>query len=134
MFANMKLGTKILAGFIVVSLIALVLGITGYYTAMMGERQIHEVGVVRLPSVDSLLIISNSAQMIRGSIRTLGVSGLSAEMRQRQYDRMADARQKYEAAWKVYEPLPQTVEEAKIWSQFVPAWEAWRRRTTSSWN
>ncbi|MFH2064357.1 MAG: methyl-accepting chemotaxis protein [Pseudomonadota bacterium] len=126
MFANMKLGTKILAGFTVVSLIALVLGITGYYTAVIGERQINEVGVVRLPSVDSLLIISESAEAVRGSIRTLGIPGMSAEMRQRQYDNLMAARQKYEAAWKIYEPLPQTTEEEKVWRQFVPAWEAWR--------
>ncbi|RJP74695.1 MAG: methyl-accepting chemotaxis protein [Desulfobacteraceae bacterium] len=126
MFANMKLGTKIVAGFIVVSVIALALGITGYYMAVIGERQINEIGAVRLPIVDSLLLISKSAEAVRGGIRSLGIPGMSAEMRQRQYDNMVSARQAYEAAWKIYELLPQTTEEEKVWRQFVPAWEAWR--------
>ena len=32
----------------------------------------------------------------------------------------------YQAAWKNYELLPQTVEQKAIWKEFVPAWEAWR--------
>ena len=59
-------------------------------------------------------------------MRTLSITGLSAEMRQRQYDNIAAARKDYEAAWKIYEQLPQTREEAETWKQFVPAWNAWR--------
>jgi methyl-accepting chemotaxis protein len=126
MFTSMKLGTKILSGFIVVSVIALALGITGYYTAVMGDRQINEIGAVRLPSVDSLLMISKSAEAIRGSIRTLGIPGMPSEMRKRQYDNIADASRQSEETWKIYESLPQTAEGEKVWRQFVPAWEAWK--------
>ena len=33
---------------------------------------------------------------------------------------------RYEAAWAVYEPLPQTDEEAVLWNEFVSAWNSWR--------
>ena len=31
-----------------------------------------------------------------------------------------------EKGWKMYEPLPQTKEEEKLWKQFVPLWEQWK--------
>jgi len=120
------IGKKLIAAFSGVALITLVLGITGYYGAVKSEHHIDEIGMVRLPSVDSLLIIADSAENIRGTMRTLGVPGLAPEVRQRQYDNMLQARETYEAAWAVYEPLPQTAEEQKVWQQFVPAWNAWR--------
>jgi len=123
---QMKLGTKIIAGFIAVSLITLILGILGYYGAVQSEGSVDEIGRVRMPSVESLLIIEKSAENIRGTLRTLAIPGLPIEVRQRQYDNLTAAREEYGAAWKVYEPLPQTPEEAQVWKQFVPAWEAWR--------
>ena len=59
-------------------------------------------------------------------MRTLAIPGLPQEVRQRQRDNLKKAREDYEAAWAIYEPLPQTPEEAELWQQFVPAWEAWR--------
>jgi methyl-accepting chemotaxis protein len=123
---TMKLGTKLMLGFGAVALITLIVGIVGYYGAVKGEDSVEEIGGVRLPSVDSLQIIHAEAEGIRGSMRTLSIPGLSADVRDRQYENLAEARQHYEAAWKVYEPLPQTEEEARLWQQFVPAWNAWR--------
>ncbi|MCA1785543.1 MAG: MCP four helix bundle domain-containing protein, partial [Desulfobacteraceae bacterium] len=123
---TMKLGTKLMLGFGAVALITLIVGIVGYYGAVKGEESVDEIGGVRLPSVDSLQIIHTEAQTVRGSMRTLSIPGLAADVRDRQYQTLAESRQQYEAAWKVYEPLPQTEEEARLWQQFVPAWNAWR--------
>jgi methyl-accepting chemotaxis protein len=122
---QMKLGTKLMLGFAAVAVITLIVGIVGYYGAIKGEQSVDEIGGVRLPSVDSLQTIHAEAQGIRGSMRTLSIPGLSMDVRQRQYQNLDEARKHYEAAWKVYEPLPQTEEEARLWQQFVPAWNAW---------
>jgi methyl-accepting chemotaxis protein len=126
MFKNMKLRTKMLFSFGGVALITLLLGLVGYYGAVKSDEAIEEIGHVRLPSVDSLLIIKENAENIRGSMRTLGIPGLKAEVRQRQYGNLVKAREDYEKAWKIYEPLPQTKEEEATWKLFVPAWNAWR--------
>ncbi len=126
MKSHWTIGKKLMAAFAGVAVITLVLGLTGYYGAVKSEGAVEEIGHVRLPSVDSLLIIEGSAESIRGSIRTLAFPGLPLDVRNRQYDNLAEARRTYEAAWKVYEPLPQTEEEAQVWQQFVPAWNAWR--------
>lgn len=85
-----------------------------------------EVGAVHLPSVENLLVIEREAERLRGTLRTLAISGLPREVRDRQYQNLAASRQRYDAAWNVYESLPQTEEEARVWQQFVPAWNNWR--------
>jgi methyl-accepting chemotaxis protein len=123
---QMKLGTKLLLGFGAVAVITLIVGIVGYYGAIKGEESVDEIGTVRLPSVENLLVIEREAEQIRGTMRTLAIPGLTREVRERQYQNLVGSRQVYEAAWKVYEPLPQTEEEARVWQQFVPAWNHWR--------
>ena len=123
---KMKLGTKLMMGFVGVAVVTLALGIVGYYGTVKSDQAIKEIGDVGLPSVDTLLTIRECAENIRGTLRTLAITGLPVEIRQRQYDNLAKARATYEAAWKIYEPLPQTTEEATTWKEFVPAWEAWR--------
>ena len=46
-------------------------------------------------------------------MRTLSIPGLPIDIRQRQKDNLMKAREEYEAAWAVYESLPQTPEEAE---------------------
>ncbi|MBI5580212.1 MAG: MCP four helix bundle domain-containing protein [Deltaproteobacteria bacterium] len=126
MKAQWTIGKKLLAAFIAVAAITLVLGIVGYYGAVKGERSISLIGGELLPSVDSLHVIKENAENIRGSIRTLIIPGLPIADRQRQYTNLAQAREAYQAAWKTYEALPQTKEEADAWKQFGTAWNAWR--------
>ena len=120
------IGKKLIVSFISVATITLILGIVGYYGAVESERSIEGIGSVQLPSVDSLLTIKNSAERIRGTVRTLIIAGLPVDIRQRQANNLALAQKEAESAWKIIEQLPQTKEEAEIWKQFASAWNAWR--------
>ena len=120
------IGKKLIAAFLAVSAITLLLGIVGLYGAMNEGQVIEGIGAVRLPSVDSLPVIQREAANIRGIMRTLAIPGLPEEIRKRQYDNLTQSQERYTEAWKVYEALPKTSEEAEIWKRFVPAWEAWR--------
>ncbi|MFZ5831691.1 MAG: methyl-accepting chemotaxis protein [Planctomycetota bacterium] len=122
----MTTGTKILAGFGFAIGVAVLVGLVGYWGMSTMGGHAHEIGAVRLPSVASLLAIKAGGEQVKTAQRTLMNHNLSPEVRKRQYDLVAKARESYEAAWKVYEPLPQTPDEAKLWEQFVPTWEAWR--------
>jgi len=123
---NMKLGTKMILSFGLVALITLLLGLVGYYGATRSVKAMDEVGLNRLPSVETLLTIKEGATDIRAVMRTLAIPGVPIEDRRRQYNTLAKARERYEKAWKIYEPLPQTPEEAELWKRFEPAWTAWR--------
>lgn len=40
--------------------------------------------------------------------------------------RKREAWSNVDRGWKIYEPLPQTPEEEKLWKQFVNEWDAWK--------
>jgi methyl-accepting chemotaxis protein len=122
---NLRLGVKLIGGFIVVALIVAVVGVFGLTGAQQMNGHVEEIGEVRLPSIESLLIIESESNAIRIALRSLLNPRLTAEQRERQYANIAQSRRNYQAAWDLYEPLPQTAEEERLWNQFVPAWEAW---------
>ena len=131
-FSNLNTKWKLISGFLVVAAITACVGGIGFWGASRLAGNVDELGLVRLPSVDSLQIIKGRAENIRGTMRTLAVAGITAEDRQRQAENLAAARKVYEAAWAAYEALPQTPEEAKVWDEFVPAWQAWREENNKA--
>jgi methyl-accepting chemotaxis protein len=126
MFNKMGLAMKLGLGFAAVAIITIFVGLVGRWGVTTLAHHLHELGEVRLPSVDALLVIKNEANAVQAAMRSLGISGLSEDLRQRQYDNLTRSREIYEEAWKIYEPLPQSKEEELVWKQFVPAWNAWR--------
>jgi methyl-accepting chemotaxis protein len=121
------IGRKLITAFLAVAAITLLLGLVGYYGAVKSNEAVYEIGDVRLPGVQNLLTISENAGQIKAAQRTLLSSDLSLADRERQPKTAAEAKAKYEAAWKVYEALPQTTEEAALWREFVPAWQQWEK-------
>ncbi|MFO7717468.1 MAG: methyl-accepting chemotaxis protein [Desulfohalobium sp.] len=120
-----RLGTKLMLGFAAVAVITLFLGLLGYYGAIQNEDSMHEVGVVRLPSVQSVLDMENAMQAIILNLRTLLNPDNSLEIREKQYQNIDELRQDYKEAFDIYEPLPQTPEESRAWDAFteiIPQW------------
>ncbi len=117
---------RLLLSFTAVSVITLVLGLVGFYGANQGAESIGELGQVRLPAIDHMLEIRADAENIRGTMRTLAISGLSRQDRERQYQNLKSARDAYEVAWKAYEALPHSADENRQWDEFATAWNVWR--------
>ena len=84
------------------------------------------MGKQNLPSIQNLLTIQKNLEAIRTSQNALLNPILTSEMRQRQLDRVAQAREGYQQAWKNYDALPKTSEDAKLWEQTKRAVEVWR--------
>jgi len=118
-------GRKLTVAFAGVAVITAVLGIVGYYAAAEGARDMTEVGGVRLPSVQSLLIVSEAQTAVDSAENALLCRTLDEQGRQPHFARFDAAKKRADDAWAIYEPLPQTEEEARLWQQFVPAWKKW---------
>ena len=52
---------------------------------------------------------------------------LNPAARQRQFENIAAARQRYQAAYQVYDALPHTPAEAELWKKSASAWQAWEK-------
>ncbi len=119
MLKNVRIGPKLIGGFFIVVLLVLLVGFIGMFGLSQQNEHIEEIGLVRLPSVESLLKMENEIRSIRGSIRTLLSSRLVLDDRLEQYAGIDVSREYYTAARAVYEPLPQTAEEAVMWKEAI---------------
>ncbi len=119
------IGKRLGLGFGLVAVIALLLGLAGYYGAVKSGQTIAEIGENRLPSLQSLLIVSEAQTAVDSGENALLSPSLDTRGREAQHQRFVAAKQRADAAWKIYEPLPQTPEEEVVWKQFVPAWDRW---------
>jgi methyl-accepting chemotaxis protein len=124
---NIKLGVKMIFSFIIVAAIAGIIGIIGIFALNGTVDSIVEIGDVRLPSVQSLLIISEGQTAVDTNENALLSRDIDLKTRQEKYDAFSNIWKRVGDAWKVYEPLPQTTEEAGVWKKFEPAWEGWKK-------
>jgi methyl-accepting chemotaxis protein len=121
------IGRKLVLSFLGIAFIGLLTGAFGYYGVSLSQKAVHEIGSVRLPGVESMLVIAREAENISGNLITLSLVGLDETTRSRQYADIQAARGRIQAAWDLYESLPQTDEEARLWKEFTPAWAAWQQ-------
>ncbi len=130
--SNVTTKSKLICGFLTVAALTACVGGIGYWGVHRLTGSVDAIGTERMPSIDSLLTIKVQFENIRGTVRTLGMPGLTQEMRQRQADNLKAARETYQVAWKAYEDVPHSPEEAKLWEQFIPLWEALVKENTKA--
>ena len=127
MKSQWTIGKILITSFLGLAAVVMVLGIVGYYGIDNEGKAINELGAVRLPSVESMLIVSEGQTAVDTTENALLSRAINLKTRQGKYDDFAAIWQRIENAWKIYEPLPQTDEEAATWKEFVPAWNAWKK-------
>lgn len=114
LYRNMKVGAKLLTGFIIVALIAGTVGVAGYW----GLR---EVGNVRLPSVQYLLEMEADLASIEANENALMNAQLAYEYKQEIYRNLDAIKEDYEYHLSEFMKLPMTDAEERLWSQVQPA-------------
>ena len=122
---NIKLGVKLIGGFSIVALLVLIVGFFGWNGARQLNGHVRDIGEVRLPSVEDMLIIESESNAVRIALRSLLNPRMTQEERDRQYQQIAAARERYQAAWEEYEQYEQSDADAELWAEFSAAWEAW---------
>ena len=120
---NVKLMGKLIGGFSIVAMITLVIGFVGWNSINNLDGNLIEISEVRLPSIKNLLIMNGQMESMSKIQRTLLNPNLSMDVRKQLYQKFAAAKKRYKNAWDHYEPLPQTQEEARLWKEFVTAWQ-----------
>ncbi len=124
-FRNLRLRGKLLGGFLLVAAITVAISGMAIYSLWRLDGHIDEIGEVLMPSVQGLQEMAIGCSDVAVAVRTLANPKADAAIRQQQYHNLAQARQRAEKGWQLYEPLPQTPEEAEMWKEFVPLWRSW---------
>ncbi|QTN28970.1 MCP four helix bundle domain-containing protein [Rhodoferax sp. AJA081-3] len=130
MFSNISLKAKIITLLAVAIAALLAVMLIAFSGLKSDAEQLAEVGKNRMPSVLALQIVNEAQSAIRSSSR--GIDSKAARLEEYKDIEMflkekTDAWKRVDDGFKLYEPLPQTPEEADVWKQFVKEWDAWKK-------
>jgi methyl-accepting chemotaxis protein len=123
---NMKLSTKLIGGFVIVALIAALIGGVGFWSMNMAKTAQDETASVFLPSVYGLGIMNEAQTAISRAERILCFEK-DPEIIKRQYIGLDDAWKRADKGRKIYELLPHSPDEAVVWKKLVQEWDAWQK-------
>jgi methyl-accepting chemotaxis protein len=128
--SDVGLGMKLTGGFFVVILIVLVVGFVGWKSvADVGER-LAAVSEDSLPSVKTLGIIQGAQMAVVNGERSLLIQDFynhDAE-RNRQLKGIESAWKELDGAWKIFDQLPMTEEEAALWKKYKAVFVNWKKK------
>ena len=122
---NLKLGVKLVGGFLVTAAITLIVGLVGLSGLSNVSHHLETVTDVSLPTVRDLQLIKIAGETVRVAQRSLLIPGIDRKDRERQYENIARVRDTYRKAWDEYDKLPKSPEAERLWREFGPAWQEW---------
>ncbi len=125
---NQKLSTKLIVAFLICSAITLLIGVAGIYGVVRLQSQIHEVGVVRVPSLIGLGMINEAISSLDSMENTTLSPVYPADKRAELEKDIQEAWANYKKGVALYEPLPQTAEEAVLWKEFEKNLAEWKKQ------
>ena len=121
MLDNIKIGKKLVGGFLLVAFISVIVGLVGYLgMGIMGEH-VDEIVDVRLPAISNLMLIMEKQNILKANERTLLVRGIDRERQERQVTQIDNAHKELEKALKDYAALEKLKEEAELFKKVEPA-------------
>ncbi|NTV28528.1 MAG: methyl-accepting chemotaxis protein [Candidatus Omnitrophica bacterium] len=119
MLDNVKLGVKLIGGFVLVAVIAAIVGTVGVFGLKNLMKATDEIGDVSLPSVRYAMEMSNAYTSSQLALRTLLNPDLKVSDRDRQYENIAKADDTFIKARQGYEKLESTEEEKALWKSLL---------------
>jgi len=125
----MKLGTKVILAFVFLTAIASFVCYSGYSGMGSIMKSTDVITDINLPGVKSMLEMQISQGDVIVGIRGLINVKMSADpaIMKAQVDYIENAFKAAADAWKIYEPLPKVETEKKIWNEFVPKYNEWKK-------
>ena len=125
LLASKTIGQKLKISFSILALTILILGGIGYYGAHSGDNAIYEIGEVQLPSVESLQEMEMGVIKVNSAQESLMNQALTEEQRRQQYEEIENSHDYFMTAKGIFEPLPQSDDEAVLWEEFLTAMQDW---------
>lgn len=120
---DVRLGVKLVGGFVLVGLIAVAVGLVGFQGIGGLGKRVHEIGDEKFPAVQHLFTIKEAAQGSTIVHRSLLNPGFTLAEREELYAENLRTRNLIRAAREAYEQLPRTGEEQILYDQLQAAWK-----------
>jgi len=114
---NIKLGTKLIGGFTLTALIALVIGLVSILTMRDLSRSIESMGTESLPSVELLLRVKGGIADLTTNLRSLLSTELTVQDRKDIPAQINSIRVEYRKSADAYTALPHGEGETALWRE-----------------
>ena len=119
MLDNIKLGVKLIGGFVLVAVIAAIVGGSGMFGLKQVMTATDEIGDVALPSVKGSLEMANAYAVGQLELRTLLNPDLNDSDKKRQYESIVKAGEDFIKIKAAYEKIPRTPQQEVLWQSLV---------------
>jgi len=129
-FTDLKIGTKVLLGFGLVSIITLAVGVIGYSSLSDVAAKFYHVTDESMVSMDNIRQLEINIEKMRVAHRTLLNPNLKKSDRDRQYENLKVARAEMKQVFERIEDLPMTSDEKNQWQQLKNALNDWEAVNT----
>ncbi len=121
-----KLQTKILGGFLSITLICVILGLIGWGGTYHLKNDMVNTGAVDLPGMQAVLMLQKEFMTITSSIRTLVNPTLKLKKRDLEYIHIDSSCNRSDRLINQYDSYPKSEEEKEKWQSFMVTWRRWQ--------
>ncbi|NCD32761.1 MAG: methyl-accepting chemotaxis protein [Spartobacteria bacterium] len=132
MLRHVKIRSKLVGGFILISLLSALLGVLTMRDMKQMKSFSDEVGNVRLPGVQQLLTISEAQTAIQSAERMMLYEGTTVRQRERLFSTIKEKWSAISDAETAFEELSKTDDEQQKWAEFNGKWMHWQNAHRAS--
>jgi methyl-accepting chemotaxis protein len=123
---NTKLSTKLIGGFVIVAVIASLIGGVGFWALHVAKITQDEFATVFYPGISGLRTMDAALATISLTERILCLEK-DAEIVKRQYVRLEEEWKNVDESWKIFASLPKFPEEDVVWKKLVQEFAGWKQ-------
>ena len=123
---NMKIGVRLVSGFLIVSILSLAVGLIGLYSSNKLEKDLRDLGNLVLPYSVNLGIVKAELQAISGIQKTMLLKDAPDDVKKRQEQQLAAARDVYRQAFKEIDELPLDKKDLDKLKNLKALMDSWR--------
>ncbi len=122
----MKIFAKLTGAFAIIAAICAIVGFVGWQGINSTNKGLTKVAEVELPACESVGLMMEEMNAIKALERTMLISSLSADQREREQGKLDTRWEEFDKGYKVYDSLPKTSEEIKRWNKVKQLAKAWK--------
>ncbi|WP_243313391.1 methyl-accepting chemotaxis protein [Fundidesulfovibrio agrisoli] len=115
---NIRVGVRLVAAFIVVSVLTSVVGLVGYLGLNSAKKDLDASTRLYIPAIENLTTIRFNLRNIVVAQRTMLTESILPQERQRQKDNIQNARKNYREALERFEKLDHSKDALAAWGEF----------------
>ncbi|MEM4235356.1 MAG: methyl-accepting chemotaxis protein [Candidatus Methanomethylicaceae archaeon] len=124
MAQTMTLGKRLAIGFTILTIVLLLVGITGLLAVWQISKSLHNLTTRSLPLTDVFILRAQYPRVLAGECALLSIDA-SDEVKAQQYKRFELAKEEFAKAFELIEKVQLTPEQDQAYKEFRPLHDAW---------